>query len=163
MEGNMEKNALKIIVPALCMILSLVLSCAGAKVKPTAEAANVISKMEINESDAATTITLMGSMGPKFNPFRMTDPLRIVIDIANSDITQLKSSTDVDNGVINSIKTNQMGEETGYLGRIEIGLEKSVRYSVSPEGNNIKIEISKVESIPEPVSVQSFHRLFRGR
>jgi len=148
----MEKKVYKFIVPALCAVLSLVLSCAGPRIKPTAEAANVISKMEISESDAATTIMLIGSMSPKFNPFRMTDPLRIVIDIANSDITQLKSSTDVDNGVINNIKTNQMGEETGFLGRIEIGLERSVKYSVNPEGNDIKIEISKVESIPEPVS-----------
>jgi len=148
----MEKKAFKFIVPALCAILSLVLSCAGAKIKPTSEAANVISRMEINESDAATTIMLIGNRSPKFNPFRMTDPLRIVIDIANSDITQLKSSTDVDNGVVNVIKTNQMGEETGFLGRIEIGLEKSVKYSVNPQGNDIKIEISKTESIPEPTS-----------
>ena len=78
-----------------------------------------------------------------------SNPLRIVIDIPNIDLDQVKSPVEVNNGTIGSVTTTQYDDK----GRVEVSLNQMTNYSISREGNDLIIDIErpkKVAEIKEP-------------
>lgn len=132
------------------LALSAMTGCAGAKVKPTPEGANAIQNIAINELDDFTEIVITGTNPPVYTVFKLIEPLRLVVDLGNTSMGTAESSYEVNNGVINVINVSEPGEETGSLfTRVEIGLDKPMKYDTSVSGNELNIKISKVEIAPE--------------
>ncbi len=124
--------------------------CAGARVKPTLEGANSIQNITINEIDDSTEIIISGATPPVYTVFKLIEPLRLVVDMGNTSKGLAESSYEVNNGVINVINVSESGEETGSLfTRIEIGLDKPMKYETVVSGNDLNVRISKTEPAPE--------------
>jgi type IV pilus assembly protein PilQ len=130
--------------------------CAGARVKPAPEGANSVQNITINEADDSTEIIISGAAAPVYTVFKLIDPLRLVIDLGNTSKGAAESSYEVNNGVINVIKVSESGEETGSLfTRVEIGLDKPMKYETVASGNDLNVKISKTEPAPEEEQAQA--------
>ena len=142
-------KGLTLFLPALMFFLT---ACAGPKVKPTEQVINVLKGLEVSESEEATRLTLEGGFPPTYTVFKLTDPLRVVIELTSTELGELAPSYEVNNGIINVINTSQTGEKVEALGRIEIGLDRIVDYEVTTSDNKLLIDISKLAS-PEEAEV----------
>lgn len=130
--------------------------CAGAKVKPTPEGANSVQNITINEMDDSTEIVISGATPPVYTVFKLIEPLRLVVDLGNTSKGNAESSYEVNNGVINVINVSEPAEETGTLfTRVEIGLDKPMKYETFVSGNDLNIKISKTEPAPEEEQAQA--------
>ncbi len=135
------KSLISLFLSALIFSLA---TCAGPKVKPTEQLINVLKGLEISESEEATRLTLEGDFPPTYTVFKLTDPLRIVIELSSTDLGEVAPSYEVNNGIINVINNSQTGEETEALSRIEIGLDRIVDYEVTTSDNKLLIDVSKL-------------------
>lgn len=134
------------------------IGCAGAKVKPAPEGANSIQNITINEMDDVTEIIVTGATAPVYTVFKLIEPLRLVVDFGNTSKGLAESSYEVNNGVINVINVSEPAEETGSLfTRVEIGLDKPMKYEIVVSGNDLNIKISKTEPAPEEEQAQAPH------
>ena len=133
----------------LVLLIIISVGCAGAKVKPTPEGANTLQSFVVSEADESTDITITGAVPPTYTLFKLLDPFRLVVDIANTSYGNLEKSYTVNNGTINIININETGEETDSLvTRIEIGLDNAMKYEASVSGNDLVIKVSKTEAAP---------------
>ncbi len=124
----------------LLIIITIIGSCGGAKPVPGGDK-NIIGNIDISDQSNATIITIEGSLPPVYTIFKMTNPLRIAVDLNNVDISEVSKKLAIDNGVINKITVNK-GKGSNN-GRIEIGLDKLVDYNSSVQGSNLIINVSK--------------------
>ncbi len=127
------------------MITFFIGACAGSKPVPGG-GANVIGNIDISDQDAATVLTAEGSAPPVYTVYKMTNPLRIVVDFNNADISALSKSMAINNGVINTVSLKTVTEQGATLSRMDIGLDKLVDYNTSVQGNNLVINVSKTAS-----------------
>ncbi|UCD83268.1 MAG: type IV pilus secretin PilQ [Deltaproteobacteria bacterium] len=139
-------KGLVILLPALVFFLA---ACAGPTVKPTEQGVNVIKGLEISEGEEETQLTLEGNFPPTYTVFKLTDPLRVVIELTSTELGALDPAYEVNNGVINVVNTSQTGDQEGALGRIEIGLDRIVEYEVTTSENKLLVNISKLASPEE--------------
>ena len=136
-------------------LFSLVISgCAtgGDVVKTSSEASpaavsvakanpSIIQKIAFKEEEKFTRIHIEGSetLPPPFYKLSQ-EPLRIVMDLPNIDLKQVKNGLKIDNGTISEVITTQYDDK----GRIEIGLLQMTHYNISREDKNVFIDIEKV-------------------
>ena len=146
-------------------LISLVISgCAtgGDVVKPPSEALpaavsvakanpSIIQKIAFKEEEKFTRIHIEGTetLPPPFYKLSQ-EPLRIVMDLPNIDLKQVKHGLKIDNGTISEVLTTQYDDK----GRIEIGLLQMTHYNISREDRNVFIDIEKVKKIVETKEVQ---------
>jgi type IV pilus assembly protein PilQ len=107
---------------------------------------SIIQKVSFIEEENYTRILIGGSkdIAPPFYKL-LSDPLRIVIDVPNIDLKQIKDPLKIDNGTIGEVVSTQYDDK----GRIEIGLFQMANYNISKEGKNLIIDIEKVKTRAE--------------
>ncbi|MDI6763565.1 MAG: type IV pilus secretin PilQ [Thermodesulfobacteriota bacterium] len=141
-------------------LISLVISsCAtgGDVIKTPSEASpaavsvakanpSIIQKIAFKEEEKFTRIHIEGSetLPPPFYKLSQ-EPLRIVMDLPNIDLKQMKNGLKIDNGTISEVLTIQYDDK----GRIEIVLLQMTHYNISREDRNVFIDIEKVKKIVE--------------
>ncbi len=138
------KSKAQILLSSL-LILFFIGACAGAKPAPGG-GANIIGNIDISDQDTATILTIEGSTPPVYTVYKMTNPLRIVVDLTNADVSALSNSMAINNGVINTIGVKTINQPGNNISRIDIGLDKLVDYNASVQGNNIVVNVSKTAS-----------------
>jgi type IV pilus assembly protein PilQ len=102
---------------------------------------NALTRVEVRESEAATEIIVDGDRPPTFTVFKLSDPIRLFVDVSNADISKVDSPIEVDNGVISQITALQFDDDVVSVGRLIIGLEADALYSVKAEGNALRITV----------------------
>jgi len=130
-------------------ILVFIGACAGSKPVPGG-GTNIIGNIDISDQDTATVLTIEGSTPPIYTVYKMTNPLRIVVDLTNADVSSLSNSMAINNGIINTITVKSISEAGSKIGRIEIGLDKLVDYNASVMGNNLVVNVSKTALSEQP-------------
>jgi type IV pilus assembly protein PilQ len=107
---------------------------------------SIIQKVSFVEEENSTKIRLEGSenLDPPFYKL-LFDPLRIVIDVPNIDLSRIKEPVKIGNGTVSEVVTTQFDDK----GRIEIGLVQMANYNVFKEDKNLIIDIEKVKKIAE--------------
>src|SRR5512136_1021895 len=140
---------------AYVVLLVFALGCAANKPsvqspppQPAAQTAkpSVIEKVSFTEEPRYTRIVVAASepVAPPFYKL-LSDPLRIVIDVPNADLRQIKGPIRVDNGTIQDIVVTQFDDK----GRVEIGLTQMANYNLSKEGNTLLIDVERVKRVAE--------------
>ena len=152
----------------LPILLISVLACATDRTvtqpAPTAAPSQAVSvstvqNLSYTEEGGYTRIRLEGS-DPIAPPFYhvLPNPLRIVIDLPNTDLSKIKEPMKIDNGTVGEVWATQYDDK----GRIEIHLSQMADYNISREGPVLNIDIKqaikegegkdeKAESPKEPV------------
>jgi len=105
-----------------------------------------IQKISFTEEENYTRIRIEGSeiIPPPFYKL-LSEPLRIVMDIPNIDLKQIKGGVRIDNGTVSEILTTQYDDK----GRIEIGLVQMANYNISRDDKNLIVDIEKMKKTAE--------------
>ena len=112
---------------------------------------SIIQRIAFKEEEKFTRIHIEGSetLPPPF--YKLShEPLRIVMDLPNIDLKQVKNGLKIDNGTISEVFTTQYDDK----GRIEIGLLQMTHYNISREDKNVFVDIEKVNKAVETKEVQ---------
>jgi type IV pilus assembly protein PilQ len=104
---------------------------------------NEIKDVKETEDENSILITIEGEAPLSYKDLRLTNPLRIAVDIPNSKLRNDLTSLQVNNGIITSIEPIQMEENNKPKSRFEIGLEMPVDYDITSVDKKIFIDIDK--------------------
>ncbi len=123
----------------------LVFSITGPSFSQTPPAAEVFSiqRIEVTEAGGASRVAVEGSQSFEYTVFRLSDPLRVVIDLPRAQLGKLAGPLEVRDGTINVIQNRQVDEPQKKGARIEIGLDQLVEYDVISEGNFLYLNFGK--------------------
>jgi tetratricopeptide (TPR) repeat protein len=152
--GSMEGKILKrlhyrFILGALMILLITSPSFSQA---PAPDAFS-IQRIEVTETASGPRVAIEGSKSFKYNVFRLTDPLRVVIEVPRAQLGKIAGPVEVKDGTINVIQNRQIEDPQKQGARIEIGLDHLVEYDVVPEGNFLYLNFRK-PPIPPPKEVK---------
>ena len=113
-----------------------------------------VQKIEVTKSDHGPRVVIEGSKSFEYTVFRLTDPLRVVIDLPKARLGRLAGPLEVRDGTINVIQNRQIQDPQKRGARIEIGLDQLAEYDVVSEGNLLTINFGK-PAIPLPQEVKA--------
>lgn len=107
---------------------------------------SIIQKIAFKEEEKFTRIHIEGTetLPPPFYKLSQ-EPLRIVMDLPNIDLKQVKNGLKIDNGTISEVITTQYDDK----GRIEIGLLQMTNYNISREDRSLFVDVEKVKKSVE--------------
>ncbi|HEY4716314.1 MAG TPA: OmpA family protein [bacterium] len=128
--------------------MAVLLSCAGAKVKPDAQ--NVIQSIEVAEVENDTIITVTGADNINYTFFTTEEPPKLSIDLVHASLDELKSFYSIENGTITQIEIIKGVEGDTAVSRLDVNMSNLMNFSVSAEGNTLTISVSKVEKYKNP-------------
>ncbi len=111
----------------------------------------IIQNISFSDEENFTKIRIEGSepIAPPFYKV-LSDPLRLVIDVPNVDMKQIKEPIKIDNGTVGTLVVTQYDDK----GRIEIGLEQMTNYNISREDKVLTIDIERVKKAAETKDVR---------
>ncbi len=106
--------------------------------------ASIVQRVSFVEEEHYTRILVEGS---EFfsQPFykMLPDPLKIIVDLPNADVRQVREPIKIGNGTIGEVSAAQYEDK----GRIEIGLAQMTNYNITQRGKDLIIDVEKVKEI----------------
>ena len=110
----------------------------------------LLNKIETRDVDGKTEIVIEGTEPIlQYTSFQLTEPLRLVVDISEADISKFQSKIDVNSGAVVDITPSQ--KDT--IARLEIALSQAVDTKVYQSGGTLMVELAKpveeAKSAPE--------------
>ncbi len=117
----------------LGIILALLLSTCGG-VRPDL---NVVTDFKMLKTPHGIVMVVKGTRRPTYTIFRLTDPLRIVVDVAYTDVSKFKKAYRVKDSVIRAVKVYQYGNNAANVARFEIYLKEMKEYVPRVEGDSL--------------------------
>lgn len=129
----------------LAVMMVVLAGCSGPQVQSITEPAVEISTriIAVNASDLGDRVrlTIKGSSPLSFNVFRMPGLPKVILDVADADVSGLGRELDVFLGGVTVVRPVQFEEGTYRIGRLEIDVEEPFSFRAESSGNNIVIEI----------------------
>ncbi len=105
----------------------------------SAETINRISTFQIQEEENGTVVRIKGTAIPTFSVFKLNAPLRLFVDVANSELGGDPKSMKVNNGVVSQISVLEFKDSHQSVTRVIIGFDKSAHYDVKTDGNDVVV------------------------
>lgn len=103
----------------------------------------------VTESEK-TQVVVEGQQPMIYTTFHLTDPYRLIVDMAGVGLGKFTEKIDVNQGGIRSILP--VAGEGNQVGRLEIEVDESVQTNVRTEGTHLVVEVAHPASKPaEPV------------
>lgn len=130
-------------IALIMMVVTLMVAgCAGRggpeAGQPGAKVA--ITAITPQETDTRTEIVIEGSdQILQYTSFQLTEPLRLIVDITDADLSQFKDKITVNKGSVIDITPSQVDN----IARLEIALSQSVDTKVYQSGGKLMIELAK--------------------
>lgn len=107
----------------------------------------------VSESEK-TQVVVEGQQPMIYTTFHLTDPYRLIVDMAGVGLGKFTEKIDVNQGGVRSILP--VAGEGNQVGRLEIEVDESVETNVRTEGTNLIVEVAHPASKPaEPVVEKS--------
>lgn len=147
----MGDGGMKITWLARLIILTLISALTGScTVKTTRRAINSPDPIKIQDIRVAegvdkTIIELESEEPILYTSFRLSDPDRLVIEMADVTFGQYQDEIKVSEGPVRSIMLASSGELD--VSRIEFELNGLVKTEVRPDGLNIVVEVTRLEKM----------------
>ncbi|MFT5991706.1 MAG: type IV pilus assembly protein PilQ [Bradymonadia bacterium] len=143
---------------ALLVVLALVASPVAAQ-----DTLNQIEGVQLVEQDDHTEIRISGNSHPTYSVYRLRNPLRVFVDISQSELATDSNSVDVDNGVVSQLGVMDYADELMQTTRVVIGFDVDAMYDVDVDGNDIVVRVDGTQRrlfvARAPSSVEDFERL----
>ena len=98
---------------------------------------NVVKGVRVSGSGDTRDVIIETATEPTFTVFRLSDPMRVVIDVSGGDISKLDGPVMVDDGVVTQVATQQFNSDGFTIGRLIVGFNHDVSYDVKAEGTSI--------------------------
>lgn len=154
----MKYERRRLIVSMIILVfLAQVFSGCAAKSPAIGQAGAMvtITKIESRDADGKTEIVIEGSEPIlQYTSFQLTEPLRLVVDVADADVRKLQEKIPVGKGAVVDISPSQMDNTA----RLEIGLNQTVDSKLYQAGGKLIVEIAKpaeeaVKPAPLPAAI----------
>ncbi|HUI46731.1 MAG TPA: type IV pilus secretin PilQ [Nitrospirota bacterium] len=129
----------------LIILISFAPAIHGCAAKGSANATQqgaqvVLTKIETHDMDGKTEVTIEATEPIlQYTSFQLSDPLRLVVDIADSSIGQLPDRIAVNSGGVTDITPVQKDS----VSRLEFGLSQAVETKVYQSEGKLVVELSK--------------------
>lgn len=128
---------------------------AAALVASSASAAGQrsIDRVDVQSGADAAEIVIRGDHKLDFSLFRLSSPTRVVIDVANADV----SATDVparfaDGAMVTGITTTQFRGRNGPVGRVVVVLRGEAEVDARPVGDTVVVSARRTGAPASPVT-----------
>ncbi len=120
-----------------------------APVTQPQETLAVINKIEPRDVNGKTEILFEGTAPlHQYTSFQLTEPLRLVVDIANADLGTLKDKINVMTGAVTEITPSQKDN----IARFEIGLSQPVDTKINQQDGKLVVEVAKADESAKPAA-----------
>jgi len=134
---------------ALVLSLAAVLCVSGDAMATAVEGVEIVPG-----EDTRVFIHLSeDSDGAAVSTFTMSDPERIIVDIADVRAADGLNELSGDGGLVDEVLVSTIEDEAGVITRIEIFLSKAAEHTFSVESTRVKISIEGGEAEMEDVAV----------
>jgi type IV pilus assembly protein PilQ len=139
----------------LIALVTVLLTGCGAKTPASAQQGTqvLLTNIEPRDVDGKNEIVIEGT-GPilQYTSFQLTEPLRLVVDISDADISKFSTKMNVNSGAIADITPSQMGT----IARLEIALSQAVDTKLYQSDGKLIVELAKpveeAKAAPEVVA-----------
>jgi type IV pilus assembly protein PilQ len=101
----------------------------------------VIDRIETRSAGAGREIVIHTSKEPTFSVFRLSDPIRVLVDVNDARMERPIDLMKIKDGVLRYISTNTFADESSAIVRVEIALEQQAEYRVRAEGSSIIVTL----------------------
>jgi type IV pilus assembly protein PilQ len=152
----MNRLMMRVLLAFLAVVV--LAGCAGPaqQARSSVEAAAVARVDSVSGQDLPdrVRVKIAGTSPLAFTVFRLSEPLRLIVDLADADVKGLGPEIPLSLGNVGAVRPIQFDEKAGKIGRLEIGLNESWEYVTAREGNSILIDFlkpaAKAEEKPVP-------------
>jgi type IV pilus assembly protein PilQ len=111
---------------------------------------NQIDGLTVEElADGTTILRVLGHVEPTFNVYRLSDPDRLVVDIAKSERGKAVPHVPVDSWAVGRVSITSVEEHDSTLARVVVNLKRESSYIVVPKGRDLAITITPKDVAPE--------------
>lgn len=114
-----------------------------SQVKPEEKMVLQVRDINLVDHPDKTEVIIAGSGPIPYTTFRLTDPPRLIVDLARTSLGRFKEKIDARGGAVTDI-TPKEGERPNMVSRLEMVLTGLAESNVRRDGNNLIIEISKM-------------------
>lgn len=121
-------------------------------------AINAISNMQIAEEEAGTVVRIKGSVVPTFSVYKLTSPLRLLIDVSNSELSGEPQTQKVNNGVISQVALLEFSDSVQSITRVIVGFDQAAHYDVRTEGNDVVVFVDGADRAKPQSNVAAVQR-----
>ena len=111
-------------------------------------AANLVSGVQVEPGGEATRVVVETGQPPRFTLFKLTAPMRVVIDIQDADVTGVDGPI-AGAGLVDKVTATQFEDAGGRIGRVVVALKDGARYDVRAEGKSVVLTAS-ADQVGEP-------------
>jgi type IV pilus assembly protein PilQ len=139
----------------MMVVTLMVAGCAGRQGPEAGQNGAVVAITSIapRDTDTGTEIVIEGSgQILQYTSFQLTEPLRLIVDITDADLSQFKDKIVVDRGSVIDITPSQIDN----IARLEIALSQSVDTKVYQSDGKLMVELAKpveaAKAAPEAVT-----------
>lgn len=125
----------------LLLLLILMPSCSPktSQVKPESASPKEIVDIRVVNGQEKTEVVVEGQQPMIYTTFHLTDPHRLIVDMAGVSLGKFKEKIPVAEGPIHSILP--VAGEENQVGRLEIEVDESAETSVRTEGTNLIVDV----------------------
>ena len=143
-------------LPWFVVVFALVASgCAAPKsqVRSSVEEAALVSVTSVTGEELPDRVRLNieGTTSLAYTVFRLSEPLRLIVDLADTDVSGLGDQIAVDLGNVTTVSPIQFDEDAGRIGRLEISLVELWDYETSRSDNTIIVDFLRPVTVSEEV------------
>jgi type IV pilus assembly protein PilQ len=124
--------------PTMAALLALALAPAAAR-GANAEL-NVVKAVQVQAQGAGARVVISGTRAPTFTVFRLSDPARVIVDLAGADVSAVRGPRD-GAGPVSGVAVSQFSDERAALGRVVVAMAESARYDVRAASNDVVVAI----------------------
>lgn len=108
-----------------------------------------LQDIQVVNQDGILAIHLVGSNSMTYTAFKAIDPLRLVLDLPNTESEIASSPFAVENEIIGKIETMMLAQEPQPMTRVEIGLNQETPYEIVQEKNQIVVQFEQTAAVVE--------------
>ncbi|MFC1610148.1 AMIN domain-containing protein, partial [Myxococcota bacterium] len=119
---------------------------------------NVVEGVEVEGSGASRAVRIKTSTEPTFTVFRLTNPMRVVVDISGGDISKVEGPIIIEDGIVDQIAMRQFSADGFMIARLIVGFAEDLTYDVRAEGQAVVIrtgpapDSNVARAIPPPIA-----------
>ena len=139
---SMRKRSQTTVLMGFTLILAFFITSMAS-----ASSRNVIDSVDVVGDDKDRIIRIHTGIRPTFTVFKLTNPMRVVIDVSGGDVEGIDGPLDIDDGIVEQIATRQFSSNGFYVGRIIVGFQTDVTYQVKAEDDALIIRASTADSV----------------
>ena len=122
---------------------------------------NVVRSIDVHGQETEAQLRLSGSKAPTFTVFKLSEPSRVVIDLAGADVSAVRGPRD-GAGPIAGVTVSQFSDERAAVGRIVVAIAEGARYDVMAQGDEVVVSVAgggatatAIEASVEPAAAES--------